>query len=112
VDTEDESVRVEQPEIKVAKWVRDPEENLCVIFSTRAEKDLEKIDMSKFKWLKSRSELRSALCDILSPDPRSVYLKTKCSDRMYFTILDSVHVSGWYDPEVDEMKVLWLKQDI
>ena len=112
-DADDESARLEQtqPVIKVPKWVGDPEENLSVIFSTRAEKDLEKIDLSKFKWLKSRSELRSALCDILSSDPRSVYRKTKCSDRMYFTTLDSVHVSAWYDPEVDEMEVLWLKQD-
>ena len=111
-DTTNDNARVEQtkPEVKVPKWVGDPEENLCVIFSTRAEKDLEKIDISKFKWLKSRSELRSALCDILSSDPMSVYRKTKCSDRMYFTTLDSVHVSAWYDPEIDGMEVLRLKQ--
>ena len=98
-------------EVKVPKWVGDPEENLSVIFSSRAEKDLERIDISKFKWLKSRTELRSAVCDILSSDPRSVYRKTKCSDRMYFTSLDSVHVSAWYDPEIDGMEVLRLKQD-
>ena len=109
-DHDDAGIEQTQSEIKVPKWVGDPEENLSVIFSTRAEKDLEKIDLSKFKWLKSRSELRSALCDILSSDPRSVYRKTKCSDRMYFTTLDSVHVSAWYDEEVDGMEVLRLKQ--
>jgi len=109
-DNDDAGIEQTQPEIKVPKWVGDPEENLSVIFSTRAEKDLEKIDMSKCKWLKSRSELRSALCDILNSDPRSVYRKTKCSDRMYFTTLDSVHVSAWYDPEIDGMEVLRLKQ--
>eukprot|EP00092_Neocalanus_flemingeri_P010159 GFUD01010949.1.p1 GENE.GFUD01010949.1~~GFUD01010949.1.p1 ORF type:complete len:271 (-),score=112.35 GFUD01010949.1:444-1256(-) len=103
---------IEQTETKVPKWVGDPEENLSVIFSSRAEKDLEKIDISKFKWLKSRTEMRSAVRDVLSSDPRSVYRKTKCSDRMYFTSLDTVHVTAWYDPDIDGMEVLRMKQEI
>lgn len=98
-------------EVKTPKWVGDPEENLSVIFSSRAEEDIEKLDISRLKWLQSKDEFRSAVCDILSSDPRSVYRKTKCSDRMYFTSLDSVHVSAWYDPEIDGMEVLRLKQD-
>jgi len=100
-----------ETDVRTPKWVGDPEENLSVIFSSRAEEDLKKLDISKLKWLKSKSELRSAVFDILSSDPRSVYRKTKCSDRMYFTSLDCVHISAWYDPEIDGMEVLRLKQD-
>ena len=111
---DEEQCKIEEStetQVKVPKWVGDPEENLSVLFSTRAETDLDKLDMTKLKWLKSKAELRSAVCDILSSDPRSVYRKTKCSDRMYFTSLDSVHVSAWYDPEIDGMEVLRLKHE-
>ena len=36
---------------------------------------------------------------------RSVYRKTRCSDRMYFTVVDGVHVAAWYDPDMDGMEV-------
>jgi len=108
---EEAKTDIEKTDVRTPKWVGDPEENLSVIFSSRAEEDLKKLDISKLKWLKSKSELRSAVFDILSSDPRSVYRKTKCSDRMYFTSLDCVHISAWYDPEIDGMEVLRLKQD-
>jgi len=116
-DTKEDDGKAEEAEtdiesdVRTPKWVGDPEENLSVIFSSRAEEDLKRIDISKLKWLKSKSELRTAVFDILSSDPRSVYRKTKCSDRMYFTSLDCVHISAWYDPEIDGMEVLRLKQD-
>ena len=86
--------------------------NTGVLFSSRAVRDLESIDASKFQWLKSHAELRQALTDFLSADPRSVYRKNKCTDRMYFTTVDSVHVTAWYDPEIDAMEVLRLKQQL
>ena len=49
--------------------------------------------------------------DVLRSDPRSVYRKTKCSDRMYFTSLDGVHVTAWYDPDIDGMEVIKVKLD-
>jgi len=110
-DVDDSLKGAIKTKVRTPKWVGDPEENLSVIFSSRAEKDIERLDISKMKWLKSKAELRSAICDILSSDPRSVYRKTKCSDRMYFTSLDSVHISAWYDPDIDGMEVLRLKQD-
>jgi len=111
VNSDKKNGAVSQKDTKVPQWVGDPDENLSVIFSSRAEQDLENLDTSQFKWLTSRTELRSALRDILSSDPRSVYRKTKCSDRMYFTSLDSVHVTAWYDPDIDGMEVLRLKQE-
>ena len=42
-------------------------------------------------------------------DPRSVYRKTRCSARRYFTSLDSVHVKAWYDHEIEWMEVIKVK---
>ena len=82
-----------------------------MIFSNRAEAGLARIDESRLTLLRSREELRSAVEDVLSTDPRSVYRKTRCSDRMYFTSLDGVHVTAWYDPDIDGMEVIKVKQE-
>ena len=83
---------------------------LRVIFSSRAEADLLQLDMARCQWLKSPGEVRAAIQDILCSDPRSVYRKTKCSDRMYFTELDGLHVTAWFDPDIDGMEVVKIKQ--
>lgn len=98
-------------EVRVPAWVGNPEDDLSVIFSNRAETSLANIDVSGLRFLRSREELRSAIVDVLSTDPRSVYRKTRCSDRMYFTTLDGVHVTAWYDPDIDGMEVIKVKQD-
>lgn len=99
------------PLVRVPQWIDKPEDNLRVIFSSRAETQIMSIDFSQLQWLKSHSELRCAISDVLSTDPRSVYRKTKCSDRMYFTNLDNVHVTAWYDPDIDGMEVIKVKVD-
>ena len=30
---------------------------------------------------------------------------------MYFTSLDNIHVTAWYDPDIDGMEVIKVKQD-
>ena len=90
-------------------WIGDQSDKLRVIFSNRAEADLANIDMSRCQWLRSERELRQAILDILSSDPRSVYRKNKCSDRMYFTSLDGIHVTAWFDPDLEGMEVLRVK---
>ena len=97
--------------VRVPTWIGNPEDNLSVIFSNRAEASLARIDESRLTLLRSREELRSAVEDVLSTDPRSVYRKTRCSDRMYFTSLDGVHVTAWYDPDIDGMEVIKVKQE-
>ena len=93
-------------------WVGDHTDDLQVIFSSRAEADLLKIDMSRCQWLRSPREVRAAIMDILRSDPRSVYRKTKCSDRMYFTELDGLHVTAWFDPDIDGMEVVKIKHQV
>ena len=82
---------------------------LNIIISSRAESQLRELDVTRLQWLKGRDELRAAITDVLRSDPRSVYRKTKCSDRMYFTSLDGVHVTAWYDPDIDGMEVIKIK---
>lgn len=97
------------PSVDCPSWIGDQSDKLRVIFSNRAETDLAYIDMSRCQWLRSERELRQAILDILSSDPRSVYRKNKCSDRMYFTSLDGIHVTAWFDPDLEGMEVLKVK---
>ena len=99
--------------VRCPPWLGDESADLLqVIFSSRAEEDLLKLDMSRCQWLKSPREVRAAIKDILCSDPRSVYRKTKCSDRMYFTQLDGLHVSAWFDPDIDGMEVVKIKHEV
>jgi len=100
------------PGVSCPGWVGNPDGNLRVIFSNRAETDLANIDMSLCEWLRSQAELRQAIRDILAEDPRSVYRKNKCSDRMYFTSIDGVHVTAWFDPDIDGMEVLKIRHQV
>ena len=97
--------------VTVPRWIGDPGDDLAVIFSSRAETQLQELDVSRLSWLRGRKELRAAIRDVLASDPRSVYRKTKCSDRMYFTSLDGVHVTAWYDPDIDGMEVIKIKAE-
>ena len=40
-------------------------------------------------------DLRSLVSEILAGDPRSLYRKDKCSDRLYFLELDGLHVTDF-----------------
>ena len=82
---------------------------MTLIIFSRAEAQIRDLDVSRLQWLRGREELRAAIRDVMRSDPRSVYRKTKCSDRMYFTSLDGVHVTAWYDPDIDGMEVIKVK---
>ncbi|KAL1420896.1 hypothetical protein MTO96_004272 [Rhipicephalus appendiculatus] len=38
-----------------------------------------------------------ALECLLKADPRSIHRKDNCSDRLYYCVLDSIHVTAWFD---------------
>lgn len=86
-------------EVRVPSWVGDPDEDLRVTFTPQAMSDLAELDVTQVcSWLASKEEVRGAVVDLLRADPRSVYRKNSCSDRLYFTTVDKVHVTAWYDP--------------
>ena len=43
------------------------------------------------------AELRRAICDILTADPRSNYRRDKCRDRLYYFSVDNANVTCWFD---------------
>jgi hypothetical protein len=51
----------QEHELRVPSWVGDPEEDLAVLFTARAEQDLEGVEVAQFTWLKNRIELRAAI---------------------------------------------------
>jgi hypothetical protein len=46
--------------------------------------------------------LRQAIVDILQADPRSVYRKTKCSDKLYFVTVDKAHCTVWFEADEEQ----------
>ena len=48
---------------------------------------------------KTIEAFRSLVSDVLAGDPRSIYRKDKCSDRLYFLELDGLHVTAWFDED-------------
>jgi len=116
----DESEKVEDPgetdskkekQVYVPEWIANPDADLAVVFSSRAEQDLNNIDLSPCNWLRSAQELRGLVTDMMRADPRSVYRKNRGSDRLYFTTVDTVHVTAWYDDSLGGMEVLRLRNE-
>merc|ERR1712126_473383 len=103
------SGETESQKVYVPEWIANPDADLTVAFSSRAEQDLEKIDLSPCTWLRSSQELRGLVTDMMRADPRSVYRKNRGSDRLYFTTVDTVHVTAWYDDSLGGMEVLRLR---
>ena len=49
--------------------------------------------------LGSVEALKGAIKATLSNDPRSVYRRQKCTDKLYYFCVDHVHVTCWFDEE-------------
>lgn len=55
-----------------------------------------------FNYLNNTDEAKQAIMNLLQADPRSVYRRQKCLDRLYYFIIDSMHITCWFD---DELKI-------
>lgn len=53
-----------------------------------------------------KAKLMNEVIKILSADPRSVYRKTKCQDRMYYCTVNNLHLTCWFDDEKHFCEVL------
>uniref|UniRef100_A0A9J8CQ66 tRNA (adenine(37)-N6)-methyltransferase n=1 Tax=Cyprinus carpio carpio TaxID=630221 RepID=A0A9J8CQ66_CYPCA len=89
----------------IAAWVRAPPvSNLDVRFTASAEKELKEFvpcdttdhTRPKFQFLKGPEEAVAAIKGILSADPRSVYRRTRCQDRLFFFTLDTADITCWF----------------
>lgn len=95
---------------KTADWLMSPPVNtLNVRFTHFAMEQLKQYSKSsnsdKFhlRYLKSCDEVLKAISDILCQDPRSVYRRKHCVDSLYYFVVDTVHVTAWFDSHVAEV---------
>ncbi|UYV69839.1 C9orf156 [Cordylochernes scorpioides] len=98
------------PTVRVAQWVASPPRpQLQVELCPRAHSSLQLFHgpdthsppcQHCLRYLRGPEDALAALADILAADPRSVYRKAKCSDRIFFFDLDVLHVSCWFDQDL------------
>ncbi|XP_004065973.2 tRNA (adenine(37)-N6)-methyltransferase [Oryzias latipes] len=101
--------------VEAARWIRQPPiASLDVRFTPRAESQLAEFlpahpsgapgsDRPGFQFLRSTDEAASAIRGILSADPRSVYRRTRCKDRLFFFTLDTADVTCWFGEDFAEV---------
>ncbi|XP_015248764.1 PREDICTED: nef-associated protein 1 [Cyprinodon variegatus] len=101
----------------IADWIREPPvSSLDVRFTPHAQKQLEEFlpvgretaepsdcGRPRFKFLRSPEEAAAAIRGVLSADPRSVYRRTRCRDRLFFFTLDTAHVTCWFGEGFSEV---------
>ncbi|XP_067259463.1 tRNA (adenine(37)-N6)-methyltransferase [Chanodichthys erythropterus] len=96
----------------IAAWVRAPPvSSLDVRFTANAEKELKEFvpcdstdrTRPKFQFLKGPEEAVAAIHGILSADPRSVYRRTRCQDRLFFFTLDTADITCWFGDNFAEV---------
>ncbi|KAM4585254.1 tRNA (adenine(37)-N6)-methyltransferase isoform 2-T2 [Odontesthes bonariensis] len=92
----------------IAGWIREPPvASLDVRFTPHAEKQLAEFlpshlsgpsesDRPGFKFLRSPEEAAAAIKGVLSADPRSVYRRSRCRDRLFFFTLDTADITCWF----------------
>ncbi|XP_061737009.1 tRNA (adenine(37)-N6)-methyltransferase [Nerophis ophidion] len=92
----------------IAGWIREPPvASLEVRFTPHAERDLAQFlpteqsgppvsDRPRFKFLRNSEEAAVAIRGVLSADPRSVYRRTRCKDKLFFFTLDSADITCWF----------------
>lgn len=91
--------------------------DICVEFSTKSLEQLKKFHELKIedqcdyclKHLKDFEESKNAIKNLLKADPRSVYRRTKCVDRLYYFTIDSIHITSWFDIETNVVEVIKIK---
>lgn len=92
----------------IAGWIREPPVGgLEVRFTVHAKRELAEFlpthlsgpsesDRPRFKFLRSPEEAAAAIRGVLSADPRSVYRRTRCRDRLFFFTLDTADITCWF----------------
>eukprot|EP00063_Salmo_salar_P075511 XP_014050346.1 PREDICTED: nef-associated protein 1 isoform X1 [Salmo salar] len=90
----------------IAGWIREPPvTSLEVRFTPHAERELgeflapisaESRDRPRFRFLRGPKEAAAAIRGVLSADPRSVYRRSRCKDRLFFFTLDTADITCWF----------------
>ncbi|KAG8196857.1 hypothetical protein JTE90_027569 [Oedothorax gibbosus] len=105
VATEDSttlSKQINNDHCNVATYLKNLPGHLNVTFTNRALDDLVLIT-AKDNCVYSYSEAKEVISEVLRNDPRSVYRKQKCSDRLYYFSINILHVTCWFDDNIAEV---------
>lgn len=97
---------------KIAEWVTSPPINkLTVRFTSTSEEQL--TELCKYRdatsLLNDREVVRQGITAVLQADPRSVYRRKKCYDRLYYNKFDRFHFTSWFDDAENVVEVLKIK---
>ncbi|XP_077574191.1 tRNA (adenine(37)-N6)-methyltransferase isoform X2 [Stigmatopora nigra] len=103
----------------IASWIREaPVANLEVRFTPHAREELARFiprsqsgpsddddddGVPRFRFLRSFDEAVTAIRGVLSADPRSVYRRTRCQDKLFFFTLDTADITCWFGPDFAEV---------
>ncbi|KAG9344105.1 hypothetical protein JZ751_012587 [Albula glossodonta] len=97
---------------QVASWIREPPiSSLSVRFTPHAQRHLDRFQppgkrvpgQPSFRFLCGPEEAAAAIRGVLCADPRSVYRRTRCPDRLFYFSLDSAHVTCWFGSNFAEV---------
>ncbi|XP_013368676.1 PREDICTED: nef-associated protein 1 isoform X1 [Chinchilla lanigera] len=89
----------------VPAWVKEaPTAPLQVRFTPHAEMDLQQLSsggtsdagQASFRYFRSTEEAKYAIEAVLSADPRSVYRRKLCQDRLFYFTVDRAHITCWF----------------
>ncbi|CAI9592432.1 unnamed protein product [Staurois parvus] len=87
----------------VPNWVTEsPVPKLKVRFTPHAEMELKQFQAAcdnggpSFRYFYSFEEAKCAISTVLSADPRSVYRRNRCLDRLFYFTLDTMHMTCWF----------------
>ncbi|XP_030050321.1 tRNA (adenine(37)-N6)-methyltransferase isoform X2 [Microcaecilia unicolor] len=95
----------------VPPWVRNSSvANLQVRFTPHSEAEIKQFkaagspDAAKsFRYCRSPEEMKHVITTILSADPRSVYRRKQCQDRLFYFTVDTAHITCWFGEEFVEV---------
>ncbi|CAM1319217.1 C9orf156 (predicted) [Pycnogonum litorale] len=103
-DDDDKTLGESLTNVRVADWLEN-NSKIEIVLTNRAEKQLQRL----MALGRDKNEARRAIVDALCNDPRSVYRKQKCQDRLYFCYVDNFHVTCWFDDEENVCEVLKIR---
>lgn len=100
-------------DVTLAKWIQEPAVSCMKVrftpaadeqlrYNCRENQSAESTGLT-LNFVKTWSEAKQAITNILQEDPRSTYRRTHCQDSLYYFTFDTLHVTCWFDDNMVEV---------